>query len=70
MNARKLAAIAPSPAAAVVLRGAIASRRHPAALLPAHVGGVVAAFAVLSAAEQEQLAALCKKLGLAQEGGY
>lgn len=31
-----------------------------------HVQGVVAAFAVLSAAEQEQLAALCRKLGLAQ----
>jgi MarR family 2-MHQ and catechol resistance regulon transcriptional repressor len=38
-----------------------------AQLLPAHVAGVVAAFDVLSADEQETLAALCRKVGLAQE---
>ncbi len=32
-----------------------------------HAQGVVEAFSVLSAAEQEQLAALCRKLGLAQQ---
>lgn len=35
-------------------------------IMPAHVAGVVAAFAPLSAEEQRQLAELCKKLGLAQ----
>lgn len=32
-------------------------------ILPAHVKKIVDAFSVLSAAEQEQLAQLCKKLG-------
>ncbi|MCB0123376.1 MAG: MarR family transcriptional regulator [Caldilineaceae bacterium] len=32
-----------------------------------HAQGVVEAFSVLSAAEQEQLATLCRKLGLAQQ---
>jgi len=35
-------------------------------LLPAHVAGVVDGFAVLSAEEQATLAALCRRLGLAQ----
>ncbi len=35
-----------------------------AAILPAHVAGVVAAFDVLNAEEQRMLAALCRKLGL------
>jgi MarR family 2-MHQ and catechol resistance regulon transcriptional repressor len=35
-------------------------------LLPGHVAGIVAAFAVLTAEEQATLAALCRKLGLAQ----
>ncbi|GJM41676.1 MAG: MarR family transcriptional regulator [Ardenticatenaceae bacterium] len=37
-----------------------------AAILPAHVGGVVETLAPLSTEEQQQLAALCRKLGLAQ----
>lgn len=37
-----------------------------AGLLPAHVAGVVSAFAALSDAEQTTLAALCRRLGLAQ----
>lgn len=36
------------------------------AILPAHVSGVVQTFTVLEAEEQNQLAALCRKLGLAQ----
>lgn len=36
------------------------------AIMPAHVAGVVAAFSPLATEEQQQLAALCKKLGLAQ----
>jgi MarR family 2-MHQ and catechol resistance regulon transcriptional repressor len=36
------------------------------AILPAHVKGVTQALAALSADEQQQLAALCRKLGLAQ----
>lgn len=35
-------------------------------ILPDHVAGVVAAFGVLTAVEQEQLGALCRQLGLAQ----
>ena len=37
-----------------------------AGLMPDHVGGVVAAFAALSAEQQTTLAALCRQLGLAQ----
>lgn len=37
-----------------------------AGIMPAHVAQVVAAIGVLTAAEQEQLAALCRKLGLEQ----
>lgn len=37
-----------------------------AAILPAHVAGVTAAFAPLTAAEQDHLSALCRQLGLAQ----
>ncbi|MEZ4595260.1 MAG: MarR family transcriptional regulator [Chloroflexota bacterium] len=37
-----------------------------AAILPSHVAGVVATLSPLSAEEQQQLAALCRKLGLAQ----
>ncbi len=37
-----------------------------AAILPAHVDGVVDAFAVLSPDEMEQLGSLCRRLGLAQ----
>ncbi len=37
-----------------------------AAILPAHVAGVTAAFASLTAAEQDHLSALCRQLGLAQ----
>ena len=37
-----------------------------AIILPAHVQRVVAAFGALTPAEQTQLAALCRKLGLAQ----
>jgi MarR family transcriptional regulator, 2-MHQ and catechol-resistance regulon repressor len=36
-----------------------------AAIMPTHVTGVAAAMGALTAAEQTQLAALCKKLGLA-----
>lgn len=36
------------------------------AILPAHVAGVVRSLAVLSMSEQTQLAALCRRLGLAQ----
>jgi MarR family 2-MHQ and catechol resistance regulon transcriptional repressor len=36
-------------------------------LLPGHVAGIVATFAVLTAEEQGTLAALCRKLGLAQQ---
>lgn len=35
-------------------------------LMPAHVAGVSSAFASLSPAEQKTLAALCRRLGLAQ----
>lgn len=35
-------------------------------IFPQHVTGVVAAFSTLSAAEQTELATLCRKLGLAQ----
>lgn len=41
-----------------------AGRELIAALLPVHVQTVVQDMAVLSPAEQEQLAALCRKLGL------
>ncbi|MCA9901831.1 MAG: MarR family transcriptional regulator [Ardenticatenaceae bacterium] len=37
-----------------------------ATILPAHVAGVVETLAPLTAEEQQQLAALCRKLGLAQ----
>ncbi|WP_420641730.1 MarR family winged helix-turn-helix transcriptional regulator [Candidatus Leptofilum sp.] len=37
-----------------------------AVILPAHVAGVVEMLSPLSTAEQQQLAALCRKLGLAQ----
>ena len=37
-----------------------------AGLMPGHVAGVVAAFAVLPAEEQTALAALCRQLGLGQ----
>ncbi len=37
-----------------------------ATILPAHVAGVVQSLAALSTAEQQQLAALCRTLGLAQ----
>lgn len=43
-----------------------AGRALIAGLMPAHVAGVVAAFDALSAAEQDALAALCRRLGLAQ----
>lgn len=43
-----------------------AGRALVAALLPAHVTGVVAAFEALSPEEQMTLAALCRKVGLAQ----
>lgn len=36
-------------------------------IFPPHVAGVVDAFAALTAAEQEQLGALCRKLGLSQQ---
>lgn len=39
-----------------------------AGLMPGHVAGVVAAFAVLPAEEQTALAALCRRLGLGQGG--
>ena len=45
-----------------------AGRERIAALLPHHVAGVVCALAPLSAEEQATLAALCRKLGLAQRG--
>ncbi len=35
-------------------------------LFPAHVGTVVEEFSILTATEQEQLAALCRKVGLGQ----
>lgn len=38
-----------------------------ASILPQHVAGVVQTFAPLTAVEQEQLGALCRKLGLAQQ---
>ena len=37
------------------------------AMFPSHVGHVVEAMDVLTAAEQQQLAALCRQLGLAQK---
>ncbi len=37
-----------------------------AQVLPPHVGGIVEAMSVLTPAEQETLAALCRKLGLRQ----
>lgn len=37
-----------------------------ATILPAHVAGVTQTLSPLSVAEQQQLAALCRKLGLAQ----
>ncbi len=43
-----------------------AGRALIAGLMPAHVAGVVDAFAALSAEEQTALAALCRRLGLAQ----
>lgn len=42
-------------------------RRLVAALLPDHVAGVVTAFDSLSAEEQATLAALCRRVGLAQK---
>ncbi len=44
-----------------------AGRALIAAIMPAHVAGVVDAFAALSPDEQVTLAALCRKLGLAAE---
>lgn len=44
-----------------------AGRALIAAIMPAHVAGVVDAFAALSSDEQVTLAALCRKLGLAVE---
>lgn len=41
-------------------------RRLVAGLLPGHVAGIVAAMGVLSPEDQTTLAALCRKLGLAQ----
>ncbi len=41
-------------------------RKLIAAILPAHVAGVVHSLSALSMAEQEQLAHLCRTLGLAQ----
>ncbi len=43
-----------------------AGRELMAGILPHHVAGVVCALAPLSAEEQATLAALCRKLGLAQ----
>lgn len=43
-----------------------AGRELVAALLPAHVAGVSAAFTALTPEEQTTLAALCRKVGLAQ----
>ena len=37
-----------------------------AAILPAHVAGIVASLSALTQAEQQQLAALCRTVGLAQ----
>jgi MarR family 2-MHQ and catechol resistance regulon transcriptional repressor len=42
-------------------------RQRVAALLPRHVAALVEQFSVLSAAEQETLARLCRKLGRGQE---
>jgi len=42
-------------------------RKRVAALLPRHVAALVEQFSVLSAAEQETLARLCRKLGRGQE---
>ncbi len=44
-----------------------AGRALIAAIMPAHVAGVVAALAALSPDEQTTLAVLCRKLGLAVE---
>jgi MarR family 2-MHQ and catechol resistance regulon transcriptional repressor len=41
-------------------------RNLMAAILPAHVAGVVQSLSALSLAEQQQLAELCRTLGLAQ----
>src|SRR5579859_1091552 len=40
-------------------------RRRIAAILPAHLAAIVEQMSVLTPAEQEQLGALCKKLGMA-----
>lgn len=37
-------------------------------IFPKHIKGVVSCFSVLSVEEQEQLAGLCKKLGLGRKG--
>src|SRR5260370_323000 len=40
-------------------------RRRIAAILPAHLATIVEQMSVLTPAEQQQLGALCKKLGMA-----
>jgi MarR family 2-MHQ and catechol resistance regulon transcriptional repressor len=45
-----------------------AGRARITACLPDHVGRITAAMAGLTAAEQKQVAALCRKLGLAAAG--
>lgn len=50
----------------VELRLTDAGRSLVAGILPGHVSGVVHAFSILSPAEQQMLAELCRKLGLSQ----
>jgi len=46
-----------------------AGRALIAEVFPQHVAGVTARLAPLAAAEQDQLRSLCRKLGMAEEGG-
>lgn len=56
----------PDDRRSIVVHLTAAGREQVEQLLPGHVAGIVAAFGVLTGAEQEMLAGLCRKLGLAQ----
>lgn len=57
----------PADQRVVLVTLSAAGRTLIARILPPHVAGVVAQFSVLSAEEQETLAALCRKLGLGNQ---
>jgi MarR family 2-MHQ and catechol resistance regulon transcriptional repressor len=50
---------------AIVVALTLKGKRRIASILPAHLAAIVEQMSVLTPAEQQQLGALCKKLGLA-----